>query len=73
MSDHSPAEATPATLVTDKFVGEKECRQITNLSRVTRWRLMKQQLFPKKIRLSPNRTVWRLSDVLKWMSEREVA
>ena len=48
----------------DRFVGEKECRQITSLSRITRWRLIKQRLFPPKIKLSPNRTAWRLSAIL---------
>ena len=57
----------------DRFVGEKECHQITSLSRITRWRLIKQGLFPPKIRLSPNRTAWRLSSILAWMDAREAA
>ncbi len=56
----------------DRFIGEKECHQITNLSRITRWRLIKQGLFPTKVRISPNRTAWRLSAILEWMSAREV-
>ncbi len=55
----------------DRFIGEKECHQITNLSRITRWRLIKQGLFPPKVRISPNRTAWRLSAILEWMSARE--
>ncbi len=57
----------------DRFIGEKECHQITNLSRITRWRLIKQGLFPPKVRISPNRTAWRLSAILEWMSAREAA
>ncbi len=57
----------------DRFVGEKECHQITSLSRITRWRLIKQGLFPPKIRLSPNRTAWRLSAIQEWMNAREAA
>ena len=57
----------------DRFIGEKECCQITNLSRITRWRLIKQGLFPPKVRISANRTAWRLSAILKWMSAREAA
>ena len=57
----------------DRFIGEKECHQITNLSRVTRWRLTKQNLFPPKVRISPNRTAWRFSTILEWMNAREVA
>ncbi len=57
----------------DRFVDEKECRQITSLSRITRWRLIKQGLCPPKIRLSPNRTAWRLSAIQEWMNAREAA
>ncbi len=56
----------------DRFIGEQECPQITDLSRITRWRLIKQGLFPPKVRISPNRTAWRLSAILEWMSAREV-
>lgn len=56
----------------DRFIGEQECHQITDLSRITRWRLIKQGLFPPKVRISPNRTAWRLSAILEWMSAREV-
>lgn len=57
----------------DQFIDEKKCHQITSLSRVTRWRLIKQGLFPPKIRLSPNRTAWRLSAIQEWMNAREAA
>ncbi len=55
----------------DRFIGDQECHQITDLSRITRWRLIKQGLFPPKVRISPNRTAWRLSAILEWMSARE--
>ena len=57
----------------DRFIGEKECHQITDLSRITRWRLIKQGLFPPKSQISPNRTAWRLSAIQKWMNAREAA
>ena len=57
----------------NRFIGEDECQRLTNLSRVTRWRMMRRNEFPSKIRLSPNRTGWRLSDILNWMSQREAA
>ena len=65
------AREAPATV--DRIVGEVECRELTNLSRVTRWRLMRRAAFPKKIRLSPNRTGWRLSSILEWLEAREAA
>ena len=57
----------------DRIVGESECCLITNLSRTSRWRMMRRQEFPAKIRISPNRTGWRLSQVLEWLHEREAA
>ena len=59
--------------VIDRIVGEGECRQITNLSRTSRWRLMRKEQFPKKITLSPNRTGWRLSQIIEWLNQREAA
>ena len=55
----------------DRIVGESECAAITNLSRTTRWRLMRRNEFPKKISISPNRKGWRLSAVLEWLNSRE--
>ena len=69
--EHSPARAGDA--VSDRIVGERECREITDLSRTTRWRLMQAGKFPKKIRISPNRTGWMLSSVSIWLAQRQVA
>ena len=69
--EHSPARAGNA--ITDRIIGEPECREITNLSRTSRWRLIRAGEFPKKITLSPNRTGWRLSQVMAWLAERETA
>ena len=82
--EHSPARdgsspagrakgegSNQAPSAVDRIVGESECRQITNLSRTTRWRLMRNNLFPKKVSLSPNRRGWKISAVLAWLAERE--
>ena len=73
MPPNTPDEARESPEAPDRFIGEDECERITDLSRVTRWRLMKRKLFPPKVRISPNRTAWRLSSVLRWMTEREAA
>ena len=70
--EHHPAHAGDGPKL-DRFIDDRECKQLTNLSRVTRWRLMRRGEFPAKVRLSPNRTAWRLSSVLEWMSQREAA
>ena len=77
--EHSPARdggapgGHPAVDGQDRFIDERECQRLTNLSRVTRWRLIRRGDFPAKIRLSPNRTAWRLSDILDWMQQRVAA
>lgn len=69
--DNTPAQA--GNSVTDRIVGEPECRDITDLSRTSRWRLMQAGKFPQKIQLSPNRTGWKLSSVLAWLADRGAA
>ena len=63
-------QAPPAI---DRIVGESECRPITNLRRTTRWRLMRQNELPRKVRLSQNRTGWTLRALLNWLTQREAA
>ena len=67
--EHSPARAGNEGI--DRIIGERECRQITDLSRTTRWRLMQADKFPKKFHISPNRTGWMLSSVLSWLAQRQ--
>ena len=55
----------------DQFINEVECFRITGLSRTSRWRLMERGQCPAKLRLSPGRTGWRLSEVQDWMSRRQ--
>ena len=69
--EHSPARA--GTAVSDRIVGERECREITDLSRTSRWRMMQRDEFPQKVRIGPNRTGWKLSSILDWLDQREAA
>ncbi len=58
----------------DRFIRERECRELTGLSRTTRWRLERAGQFPRRRQLSPNACGWILSEVVQWMTERaEVA
>ena len=58
----------------DRFIRERECRELTALSRTTRWRLERAGQFPRRRQLSPNACGWILSEVVQWMTERaEVA
>ena len=69
--EHSPGRAGDAAA--DRIIGERECRKISDLSRTSRWRMMRRNEFPQKVRISPNRTGWRLSQVLEWLNQREAA
>ena len=53
----------------DRFVREPECRQLTGLSRTTRWRLEREGLFPRRRKLSRNAVGWRHSELLDWLQD----
>ncbi len=54
----------------DRFLREKQCRDITGLSRTTRWRLERAGLFPKRYRISPGAIAWLESQVQEWLQGR---
>ncbi len=54
----------------DRFIREKECREITGLSRSTRWRLERTNLFPKRRQISPNTVGWLQSELAEWLEQR---
>lgn len=56
--------------LTNRFVREAECKQITGLSRTRRWELERESKFPKRVKLSERAVAWRLSDLMNWMEER---
>jgi prophage regulatory protein len=41
------------------------------IARSTIYRMMKENKFPKQIKLSERTSVWRLSVIEKWVEERE--
>jgi prophage regulatory protein len=56
--------------VPDRAVRESECKTITGLSRVTRWRLEQKGAFPKPTRISERNNIWLLSEILEWLYQR---
>ena len=67
------APCAPPLLATDSFVREPECRLITGLSRVTRWRLERAGRFPRRRRLSSGAVGWLRSEIANWITSRQVA
>jgi|APTNR8051073442_1049403.scaffolds.fasta_scaffold09480_5 prophage regulatory protein len=63
---HEQAAAAPA----DRFVGERERREITGVPRQTWWRMERAGQAPGRLQVTPGRVGWRLSELLRWMDER---
>ena len=58
-------------IASDRIVREAETREITGLSRTTRWRLEQDDKFPKRLAISPNAIGWRLSEIIAWIEARK--
>jgi prophage regulatory protein len=70
MSVEPSPQRSGASAAPDRFIGDAEQEEITNLSRTTRWRLERQGQFPKTYKISPNRSARLLSEVTDWMQAR---
>jgi prophage regulatory protein len=55
----------------ERFVREAECRDITGLSRTTRWRLERTENFPKRRQISDNAVGWLFSELRTWLDTRQ--
>ena len=54
----------------DRFVRDRECENLTGLSRTTRWRLEKKDLFPKRRQISENSVAWLESEIQDWVQSK---
>ena len=53
-----------------QILNAQQVVQITNLSRVTIWRMERAGEFPQRINISPNRVGWREDDINEWIESR---
>ena len=53
-----------------KFLSKKQVMALTSLSDETLRRWEKDSKFPKRLRLSPTKTVWLEDEVLKWQQQK---
>ena len=53
-----------------KMLREKDVKQLTGLSRVTRWRLEKRGEFPKKVKLTERCVGWPEAEIMEWLNAR---
>lgn len=56
--------------MTVRFIREPECQKITGLSKATRWRLEREDRFPRKRKISENTVGWLSTDIDEWMKNR---
>lgn len=55
---------------TDRFLRDPEVREITGLSRPTRWRPERTGKFPRRRQIAPNAVAWLESEIQAWMAEQ---
>ena len=51
----------------DRIIREDECRYLTSLSNVSRWRREKVGEFPKRRKLSSSAVGWSLFEIQAWI------
>lgn len=52
---------------TPYIIDRHEVERLTSLRKTTIYRLMKQDKFPKPLRISSMRVAWRLKDIEAWV------
>lgn len=66
-------KASPPNDQPDRIIRAKEVQDMTGLSRTTLWRMENKGTFPRRVSLGVGSVGWRLSEVKRWISERENA
>ena len=60
-------------MMEDRYIRIKELAAMLGIARSSIYRLMKENKFPKQIKLTERTVVWRLSIINQWIAEREKA
>lgn len=55
----------------DRIIRAKEVQDLTGLSRTTLWRFENKGEFPRRVSLGASNVGWKLSEVQRWISERQ--
>ena len=53
----------------DRLLRMRDVVQIVGVSDKTIYRLMKEGLFPRSVRIGPNSVAWRKSDIIAWIAD----
>lgn len=57
----------------DTLLTMPEVEALTRLSKPTLYQMIREDRFPKQVRLGPNKVAWLRSEVLGWIGERAEA
>lgn len=60
-------------MLEDRYIRIKELAIMLGIAKSTIYRLVKENKFPKQIKLTERTSVWRLSEVNQWIKQRENA
>lgn len=55
----------------DRYIRIKELAPMLSLGESTIYRLIKENKFPKQIKLAERTSVWRLSVINQWIADKE--
>ena len=59
------------TITQERFLRVKEVAALMGISKSTVWNYMKKlEDFPQPIKIGMNVTVWRLSEIIRWMDRQ---
>jgi len=58
-------------MIEDRFIRMNELSLMLGIAQSTIYRLIKEDKFPKQIKLTERTVVWRLSVINKWVEEKE--
>ena len=60
-------------MIEDRFIRMNELAPMLGLAKSSIYRLIKENKFPKQIKLTERTVVWRLSVINKWVEDKENA
>lgn len=60
-------------MIEDRYIRIKELSAMLGIAKSTIYRLVKEDKFPKQIKLTERTVVWRLSVINKWVADKENA
>ena len=66
-----PNRVSNEALIYTKWIKLKTVMRLTHYSKSSIYRLIQLGEFPEPVRISSRHVVWRLEDVMRWMSEKE--